>query len=91
MLALGIIMLVVGILGFMVMAIYYDDDERVGIYWLLGVIAVFGLAIVITSGPDHTSDYSLKEYNLKTEVRQEYLNGQEISVDTVYIFTPKKK
>jgi len=35
--------------------------------------------------------FSSSDYVLKIEVRQEYLNGQEISVDTVYIFTPKKK
>jgi hypothetical protein len=32
-----------------------------------------------------------KRFNFKTEIRQEFLNGQEISRDTVYVFTPKKK
>jgi len=30
-------------------------------------------------------------YEIKTEVRQEVLNGQIVSTDTVYVFTPKKK
>ena len=35
--------------------------------------------------------FSSSDYVLKTEVRQKIINGQEISTDTVYIFTPKKK
>jgi len=35
--------------------------------------------------------FSSSDYVLKTEVRQKIINGQEISTDTVYIFTPKKE
>jgi hypothetical protein len=34
--------------------------------------------------------FSMNKYNVKKEVRREYINGQEIYRDTVYIFTLKK-
>ena len=38
-----------------------------------------------------TGVFSSSNFHIKIKVRQEIVNGQEISIDTIYIFTPKKK
>lgn len=76
--------------------IKYTEDEKLfkGLILLLsGIICIAcamtftGISISIQIPPKVHSE----KFNLKTEIRQEILNGKEISRDTIYIFTPKKK
>lgn len=53
--------------------------------FLIGLMAVLAWVFRYTD-----SEKSLKNNTVKIEVRQELLNGQIVSTDTVYIFTPKK-
>ena len=90
MLIFGIILLVMCVSALVIIATIHEDNRAI-IYFMLGLGAVFALALIMTNKAGYHSDYSLKEYSVKTELRQEIVNGQEISRDTVYIFTPKKK
>jgi hypothetical protein len=58
----------------------------------MGIVVVFSIALIIASLTQNSSkETSLKDNTLKIEVRQKLLNGQIVSTDTVYVFTPKKK
>ena len=46
----------------------------------------FGSLVIYYVAPVQHS----KKVTLKTEIRQEIVNGEEVSIDTVYIFTRKK-
>jgi len=56
----------------------------IGLFFICTVIM-----LAILASKAFEKERSLNKYDLKTEIRQELLNGQEVSRDTVYIFTPK--
>lgn len=87
---LGVVLVLISVFGLFIIAMVTEDDMAT-IYWALGIMTTIGMVIIMTNLPNRTIDYSLKEYNVEIEVQQKIINGQEISIDTVYIFTPKKK
>lgn len=87
---LGVVLVLISVFGLFIIAMVTEDDMAT-IYWALGIMTTIGMVIIMTNLPNRTIDYSLKEYNVEIEVQQKIINGQEISTDTVYIFTPKKK
>ena len=67
--------------------------------WYLLLLLIYGMfatpigfvcagAAIIEENPDkiHSMDF-----DLKTEIHTEYIDSTEVSRDTIYIFTPKKK
>jgi len=58
-----------------------------GIICMLCGIILYSIALNLWSGKIIKSS----TFDINTEIRQEYLNGEEIGRDTIYIFTPKKK
>ena len=90
MLIFGIILLVMCVLSLTIIAAIHEDNRAI-IYFMLGVGAVFAFALIMTNKAGYHSDYSLKEYSVKTELRQEFINDKLHKTDTVYIFTPKKE
>ena len=67
------------------------DKER----WLavIGTVIVWASALLFMIGQNNYSTQEVRSTNfkIKTEVRLKITNGKEISRDTVYIFTPRKK
>jgi len=65
-----------------------DKFKSIGMQSLIWGLLVAGMSFahvgLIKEG------FSMNKYNVKKEVRREYVNGQEIYRDTVYIFTLKK-
>lgn len=82
------------IAGMLLVAFAVDErvSESRAVRAVLAILGSFSLmaAIIciatVAPGPVKTS-----KFNVKYEIRTESLNGQEISRDTVYIFTPKEK
>ena len=93
MLIFGIVLSFVFFMGGLLLILFSSDVKKKFLF-LIGALIfyigsyMFGALIMYQST---LFGFHSKNVTLKTEVRQEYLNGQEISVDTVYIFTPKKK
>ena len=90
MLIFGIILLVMCVSALIAIA-YINEDNRAIIYFMLGVGAVFAFAVIMTNREGYHCDYSLKEYSVRTELRQEFINDILHETDTIYIFTLKKK
>lgn len=88
---LFIILIVLFLVGGMIL-LPEETDKKRKMRQMIGVICVslymslWGVGMCIFTPPNIKSS----KFKVKTEIRQEFLNGQEISRDTVYIFTPKK-
>jgi membrane protein YdbS with pleckstrin-like domain len=94
MLAVEIIILIIAIIG-LVFAICADvirEDEAAfsasTMFFICGMLACIVLDLVIPHGQ---RKLRASNYQVKTEIQVKSVNGKEISRDTVYIFTPKKK
>jgi len=87
---------IIGISSFFGFAFTFPKVDKT---WKLALLATFcsigfilslvftGYSIAKTGPPNfHSTDF-----NLRTEIRTEYIDSTEVSRDTVYIFTPKKK
>ena len=64
-----------------------DRDYRIALSLLLFISAgfLYGLFLWSATPPKHNS----KRYELKTEVRQQSLNGDIVKTDTIYVLTRK--
>ena len=82
----GLIMIIIGFLTLLIKK-NPKDGYKILIVFLLAIGGyLYGIGVAIRSD----KVIKLSENTFKTEVRLEYTNGQEISRDTIYIFTPKK-
>jgi len=90
------IWIIIGILSFFGFAFAFPKAEK---SWKLALLATFcsigfilslvftGYSIAKTGPPNfHSTDF-----DLRTEIRTEYIDSTEVTRDTVYIFIPKKK
>lgn len=89
---------ILGLLGLILYGICWKTfGDKPKWYQVLLLIFATGAVIVFYSlsgffvekskpSPIHT-----KKFTHKTEIRQEYVNGNLTSTDTIYYFTPKKK
>ena len=92
MLVFGIIFTIICIIIIIVLGIYSDNLDDVIATCVLTIGAILGILIILAYLTEASPDRkSLKENTLKTEIQVKYLDGQEVSRDTIYIFTPKKK
>ncbi len=92
MLIIGITLLVFAFIVFIFFIINDKDTDGFLLGLLFTIFFILGVAFIIAHADrDGPQTKSTKDFSLKTEIRQEFLNGKEISRDTVYIFTPKKK
>ena len=90
MLVFGIVLCVISVIATILLSA--TDDEYTPLSWSAGMVLLFSVFIIISAATkDDPTEKSLKDNTLKVEVRQEIVNGQEVSTDTIYIFTPKKK
>ena len=92
MLVVGIILTLLGIVGLVLLiAIRGDENEDAGFFVILTFILWIGFGfLIVAPSKGESTEKSLKDNTLSIEIRQEIINGQEISRDTIYIFTPKK-
>ena len=73
----------------------YRNEKDSSNWWILLIVAgivAFSVGVPLTGAfieRENPTPVKSSEFEVKTEIRQEFLNGQEISRDTVYIFTPK--
>jgi Mn2+/Fe2+ NRAMP family transporter len=88
--------LIIGIILFLISAFFYffvllseKDGMKIIKIMLMYFCGIMGVILIVEfsyKSPKHS-----KEYSLKTEIKQEFINGNLISTDTIYYFTPKKK
>ena len=91
MLVTGIFLTVVTLLALVILFLSDRDNEDIGfIIWITMVLCVGIFLILGAIAIKQPTEKSLKDNTLSIEVTQEIINGQEISRDTIYIFTPKK-
>ena len=90
-LIIGIIMVVLSLILMIYLGIKTDEslDTNWLFCWLAWVVLFFGMVSIVCYSSNRP--YHTKNHNVRTEIRQEYVNGREISADTIYYFTPKKK
>jgi len=88
MVAKGIILIILSLLCLIYIIFKRDEYEKALWAILFTLFICFGILMIVIGTPTR---FYLKNNNLNIEVRQEIVNGQEISIDTIYIFTPKKK
>ena len=92
MIILEIILIIVSIGILIVIGITDDKSNDIILPWFLGIIFFAGVMLIaISLQENNTIKKSLKDNTLEIEIKQKIINGQEISRDTVYIFTPKNK
>lgn len=89
MLTLEIIFLILAISGF-VIAIY--NDEAGATAWCAFLACCFAACIILDIAMPHgVRKLHTTNFEVSTRIETKMLNGKEISRDTVYIFTPRKK
>lgn len=74
--------------------VFFSDKEYEDTKLAVFCTIMFCISFVISVAywtQNAPREHNLKDYSLKTEVRANIINGKEVSRDTVYIFTPKKK
>ena len=92
MLIVGIILTIMSLTGLVIIAAMSDgENEDMGFIIFVSISLCIGIFATLEGAIHPKIEKSLKDNTLEIEVRQEIINGQEISVDTVYIFTPKKE
>ena len=95
----ALIWLVIGMVGMIAVAIGYSKTEenrpKLGIWFFvffLGAMAC-GLSIIFTGQyieREYPENIHSTNFNVKTEIHVNQVDGIETERDTVYIFTPKK-
>ena len=92
MLVTGILLTVIAFIGLLIVGIAEDhENEDIGFITFLTFIVCVGVFLILGAiAIKQPTEKSLKDNTLSIEVTQEIINGQEISRDTIYIFTPKK-
>ena len=70
----------------------YGYEKRRELYIPVGICIFFIGTILLTICAIQEIPFPVhsRKTNVRTEIRQEIINGKEVSTDTVYIFTPKK-
>ena len=91
MLALGFILTFIALTGIIVVLAISCDSEEILFSSFMGIALIIGIILIVSiSQENDPEEISLKENTLEIQVKQEVVNGETISSDTIYIFTPKK-
>jgi len=95
-----ILLALLGITGMFSFAFSFKivEDDKKFKWWLL-ILLIYGIfatpvGLIITGATiqnENPNDIHLIDFDLKTEIHTQYIDSIEVSRDTVYIFTPKKK
>jgi len=85
-LIIGLILIAASSVIYIIKTLKDDDDLdwRLPTLWLCAIWGGLFISLWRTIEPKHT-----EKFTVRTEVRQEYVNGQEVLIDTIYYFERK--